>query len=358
MENKKFRQQKIIKISKKKLLITVVVIIVLGFIWHNNSNQYLYEPMDYPEVGIETTSVEAPRHDVVDSEGMMYEKDLYYPEPLPPYYDRDVDVTDTREFLKTTYGAHFYTKNVSDTVDKVETAIKSVGGRIDGLNSSDRHGYISFVIAKSNLSEFRDEIEKITHAKLYTESISSKNLLHEKVDIEDRTEDVVESLEDAEQAKRNLDQSHKDKIDYWTAQILALQEQLDDDLWYEEMGAAYSEDERSVIVDDERNKVMEQILALQQKQRVENVNYSHKNNNLVTQINNLGGNLEVLEEEDTDFMNDIETVEGHVQVELINCWEKWGRLSVTPMWLNVVIVVGIAWWILNRRKIVPKIELT
>jgi Ca2+/Na+ antiporter len=99
-------------------------------------------------------------------------------------------ISDTREFLKTSYASEIKTRDVSDTVKDVKNSVKGADGRIDSLESSEKYGYISFVVPKSKFEAFRDEIESLTHEKLYTEDISSKNLLTQKQGIEEQETDV------------------------------------------------------------------------------------------------------------------------------------------------------------------------
>ena len=93
-------------------------------------------------------------------------------------------ISDTREFMKTSYSGNIKTRDVKNISRDIRGIIRDMDGRIDNEDISEKYGRIDFVIPKSNLDDFRDEIESLVHAKLYTETTSSQNLLNEKKSID------------------------------------------------------------------------------------------------------------------------------------------------------------------------------
>lgn len=350
MEEYQQSSQKVIRISKKKLVFLVVLVIVVlgGWLFFRTS---FYRGGIAIQEGVSVSSFSASG---VSDKALLRESYPYpYPSPIRP------DVTDTREFLKTNYSAEIYTRDVPEMVENVEDAVHRVDGRVDSMSSSEKFGRVSFVIPKSELSEFRDEIEELTHRKLYTESISSQNLLGQKQKIEQRTEDVVKSLEELEQEKGDLDSSHSQRLGSIQTQINALQNQLNtvraDKGDLDEDDEDYSQELSDI--ENQEDSLADKIASLQKERTNENREYTRRNNELVTSINDKGGDLELLAEEDTDFMDNIETVNGYVNVSWINLWNLVGKFSPTPMWVNAVILVLLVLWYLKRREILPKVEV-
>src|SRR3989344_2652461 len=131
MEN---NNQKVIRISRKKLIIALVILVVFGLV-----------------IGIILNSLSTARMKSVSSPetGMAF----------PDYYNDQSDITDTREFLKTSYSATLKTRDVPEMAKEVKNAIRDVEGRIDNINSSEKYGQISFVVPKSRFEEFRSAVE-------------------------------------------------------------------------------------------------------------------------------------------------------------------------------------------------------
>lgn len=114
----------------------------------------------------------------------------YYPYPYP---NSDVPVSDTREFLKVYYNASMLTRNVLSLTRRVEESVRGYGGRIDQESSSQKYGYLSFVLPQSKYNEFRAELESLVGSRFLTLNISSQNLLSQKVSIEEQQKQGVET---------------------------------------------------------------------------------------------------------------------------------------------------------------------
>lgn len=335
--------QKIITISKKKLIWSVVVLIIILFIWGLStlSDSIRYGSSYSVQEGVPTQDIAG---------GFTVSDEIY------PYYNPPVDVTDTREFLKTDYSAQIYTRDVSGEVESIEDVIRRVNGRIDDISTSEKYGSISFVIKKSDLSEFRDEIEGLVHGKLYTESISSQNLLGQKQNIEQRTEDVSVLLAELEKEKDTLNKEHIQNINLLGTQINNLQNQL---IEINSLKLELNQDEVEGLeyYENQEDFLRQEIVSLQQKQINTNKSYSARNDVLVSRISQMNKNLENIEEEDTQFANNIETVNGYVDVRWTSFWDMGNKFSPIPMWLNTIVLTLLILWHLKQKKILPKIRV-
>ncbi len=279
--------------------------------------------------------------------------------PAPPFREQASDITDTREFLKINFSATLFTRKVSEVSKRVEDAVRLVDGRIDSLEVNERSAFIRFVIPKSDLSEFRDQLETLVHAKLYVENISSQNLLTEKQNIEGRTDMAEMSLAELEADKKSLDASHRGKAADYQAQLVKWQNQLDGVRSAKgglNMAAEGATSTRTQL-ESEEETLIARIRQIQNEQASELQSYTTQNKTLTTRIEGAGGVVTELAEEDEDFMNDVETVNGYVQVRWISLWGMGERFSPTPMVLNAFVAFLLFFWLLQRVKILPKIEL-
>lgn len=284
--------------------------------------------------------------------------------PSSPPYRPDTrgevsDITDTREFLKINFSATLFTRKISEVSKRVEDAVRLVDGRIDSLDVSERSAYIRFVIPKSDLSEFRDQLETLVHAKLYIENISSQNLLEEKQNIEERTDTAEMSLAELEADKKSLDTTHRGKAADYQAQLVKWQNQLDGVRSAKgglNMAAEGATSTRTQL-ESEEETLIARIRQIQNEQASELQSYTTQNKTLTTRIEGAGGVVTELAEEDEDFMNDVETVNGYIVVSWISWWSMGERFSPTPMLLNAFVAFLLALWLLRLARILPKIEL-
>ena len=135
-------------------------------------------------------------------------------------------ISDTREFMKTSYSGNIKTRDVKNISRDIRGIIRDMDGRIDNEDISEKYGRIDFVIPKSNLDDFRDEIESLVHAKLYTETTSSQNLLNEKKSIENRSDIATKSLSDTQLEKTKLESTYSKNIASLQSQINSTEKKL------------------------------------------------------------------------------------------------------------------------------------
>jgi len=335
-----------IYISRRKFWRVVIALLIIvgligGWTFHNLTRGGLSIGTDYMMEGIPSV----PRH----SGG-----EPVYDYVRPPSYGGQPDITDTREFMKTNYSASIESRDVQRDVSKVEDAIDDVSGRIDRISSTERYGNISFVIPKSNLSEFRDEIEKIAHAKLYTENISSTNRLEEKQSIEARAEHAAMSLSELETERASTDAAYLAENSRLQNQLFSLQTRLSD---IQEAIASLPEDTTDAFLVTEQQSAIDDINSTRYLLTTNNQSYTSKRASLDAAIERAGGRVTDVAKVDTEFMDDIETVAASISIRRVSLYEYVRAFSPTPMWMNNIIIVIFFIWLLKRLHIIPRIRL-
>ena len=219
---------------------------------------------------------------------------LWYPGPR-----YGVPVTDTREFLKTYYNATLRTRHASETGSKVEIIIRGSGGRVDSSSLGEDNGYISFSLPSDKFAIFRDQIKGLVLAKLFTENISSENLLPQKQSIEERQKEAKTSLANLKKEQSELIRNH-----------LEAQKNL-------------PESERQA-----ENIMYQNNFALLEK-RIQSAQY---------QLSSLG-------KEDKNFTENIYTVNGSISLQKTSLWGIADLYVPGPIlaWLLAIAAVLIYW---------------
>jgi len=345
--------RKVIKLSRKKFkrivisLVVIIVILILGSVIFGNFSRVRY-------MGSTTMNRSAiPTMDLgrsKSSENMLppgYYNDNYYNNNQP-------SISDTREFLKTDYRASINTRDVSKVVKFIENAIKGADGRVDSISSSEKNGYIKFVVAKSEFEDFRKEIEELIHEKLYTENISSVNLLTEKQGIEEQQGNIVNSLENWTAQRDALVTKHNQTVASINKEIARIGKDLvsvrisikaeTDNL----LLASLVNQEYYLI---EQEKVQKKNLA------TENSNYAVQKQNLDNLINNENSNLTNINKVDSQFMDNVETVNGYINVSWVSLWDMSRIFSpIHPIFIIIIIII-LAFAFLRKSRFVPKVVL-
>lgn len=263
------------------------------------------------------------------------------------------DISDTREFLKVNYSANISTRDVSRVVRQVKGAVREVEGRVDSENSSEKRGRVSFVVPKSKFEKFRDEIESITHKKLYTETVSSQNLLSQKQDLEQQMESAESILSRLEQQKKDLDAQHKKTIDTINRDLGSVQSRLS--AVRKEVASIQDEARLSVLRSEEGTLVTRQQALLANRNR-ENNSYDADSANLTNQINQANQNIEQVGKQDEVFAGNIETVSGYVTVEWVSLWKLAVIFSPVHPAIVIAALVLVGWYVLTKKGYLPGVE--
>jgi len=360
MENFEQGTRKVIKISRKKVIISVIVVVlillVLGFSYMPDTNRnrpFGINDGGGAESALPTVSVPTTAPGIIAEDG-NYQKGYDMMTVPPDYYGGQPTINDTREFLKTNYSAQIQTRDVSGVVRDVKNAVAGADGRVDSINSSEKYGYINFVVAKSKFDSFKEEIESLVHKKLYTENVSSENLLGQKQGIEEQANSITKSLADLEKSKKDLDARHSVTLKSLASDLSSVQIQL---ATLRLEIANTTDNAQLTILRNQELTLIQRESTIKQNQNTENKNYANQSANLTSQIKQMNDNLANNIKQDVQFADNIETVSGYISVNWISYWQMAKLFSpIHPTIIVIVIILGIL-YALKRKKVLPKIEL-
>ncbi len=348
----KIDTRKVIKVSKKKVKVTVIVLILLIIVYIGSSLLRNSFRLNYSTNDLSDNSV--PMVPKLAKDDYIVEKRINTNNVSNYGSYGQPDITDTREFLKTNFSAKIKTRKVADVIQEVTNIIKGSDGRVDSSNSSEKYGRVSFVVPKSKFESFKDQVENITHHKLYTENISSQNLLNQKQDIEQQTSSIVNTLANLQNQKSDLLAKHTQTITTINKELSRLKSEIT------AVRTVISQTTDESILAQLRiqeNSLLKQETTQKQKLANENSAYIIQNQNLDNLINNSNNNLTNINKQDDQFTNNIETVNGYVEVNWVSLWQM--AKIFTPIHPTIVIIIlVIILWIYSKRKgYIPRVEL-
>jgi hypothetical protein len=158
-----------------------------------------------------------PSTGVALPEDAAYKQNSNYLSP-----SNNLPISDAREFLKKDYNATIRTRDVETLTTRVQTMVRGFNGRVDGSSSSEKFGYISFVVPASSLDAFRLEIKSLVPNKLYIEQTSTQNLLPQKQVIEEQRANVSNTLAQLADSRNQLVASHLSRISGLQSRLKAI----------------------------------------------------------------------------------------------------------------------------------------
>lgn len=356
-------ERKIIRISKRKLGLVFVGMVAGLAIWYgamsyNRNIAYRYKDgIQVHNSGITTGSAPAD----VTNVGKSYDAPeliISKPESVPitniGNIGKKIGIDDTREFLKTSYSSIIKTRDVQSVVTSVKNIVKGNDGRVDNISSSELNGYVYFVVPKSKFEAFRTEVEALTHKKLYSENSSSQNLLGQKQSIEEQTGNIKKSLESLEAQKEALKVSHAKTVATINKELQSIRTQLAS--IRKQIAETTDNDALNSLRSQESSYVSRETMQ-KQKLSTENSQYTAQNSSLETQITYQNTNLENVNKQDENFTENIETVDGSVDVRWVSIWQLIKIFSPIPAEILVALLVIIIWNILAKLNVVPKFVL-
>ena len=346
VNNKPKHTRRVIKVSRKKFIVAILVIVVVGF-FCLLANSF-YSQRYYSFGGGMTNSVTAP----------SIATDSNYTPPMYKGYggNSQPTITDTREFLKTSYSATIKTRDVASTVTDIKNIVKGSDGRVDSVYSSEKSGYVNFVVAKSKFDAFKAEVEALTNRKLYTETISSQNLLSQKQNIESQTTSIITTLDSLNKQKTDLTAQHTKIVSTINAELSRIKTELAV-LRAKMASPTYLQTTVSPQADTmQETDLVNQDTAQRQKLTVENNSYATQKQNLDNQIANFNNGLTNVNQQNTQFTDNIETVNGSVYVSWVSLWTLVTIFSPISPVIIIIILILIALIYLRHLGYVPKIE--
>lgn len=239
-------------------------------------------------------------------------------------------ISDTREFSKFSYNATLKTREVEDVSTRILTIVRGNGGRVDNASIAEKYASISFVVPKDNLLQFKTEIKSLVGKKFYVESLHIQNLLPEKVGIENTTENVENSLEATKADLDSLTKKHNTVIaDYQkqlnvvTINIQALRAEVTTDTV------------RQKQIKAEISSLVFRQGALQRQISDENKWYGWDSARLEQDIKIKQTQLDDLGTQETNLLDNVETVQGYVSVQWVSVWQMI-NIFVPYLWAWVI----------------------
>ena len=348
MENENKGNVRVVKISRKKLIATIFVIILLVVLSAGIYRVLTYNSPTYSltsqSVGMMAPSIPSSQNERTNS---AVNPDNYLPLGGAP------TIQDTREFMKTNYGADIKTRNVRESMRDVKGVIRDASGRIDQISENEKNGYVSFVVPKTNFDKFKDDIESITNEKLITEDISSQNLLQQKQGIEGAQKIVDGNLASLKKQNETLVANHNKKAKELKSAIDTMQGKLDQ---LNFLVTKITDQVQKTTLTDQAGSFQDNIDLMKQQLATENANYSANSKNLKIQIDTAVAQGEGVKQADTDFTDNIETVSGYISIRWISLWELAKIFSPIHPTIIVLVIIAIVWYVLRKKRVLPKVE--
>jgi uncharacterized phage infection (PIP) family protein YhgE len=259
-------------------------------------------------------------------------------------------INDTREFLKTSYGAEIKTRQVKKLSTQITTMIRGYGGRVDNLSVDPEYGSINFVLPKSALASFRNELTGLIPDRFISENERSNNLLSTKQNIEfgqsvNQTElSALQTQRINELKKHNgIIAGLRNNFADLSRRIAELDKQIGDakdvnSREYFNLAASQKE------LLDQRTNTNNRIV-------VENNRYNNEISNIDSQIKNTKDSLQQLAEQNQNLLNDVETIDASIYLEHISVLEVI-ELYVPSyvLWPLAIALIVLAYYA-RRRKI-------
>lgn len=255
--------------------------------------------------GVYPSTAPTPVDIAVQDTAGVSRPDYYYP------YPTNVPATDTRELLKVTYNASMQTRDVRGLTRRVETTVRGHSGRIDQESSSEKSGYINFVVPIAKYEAFRTELEAMVPSRFLTVDIQSENLLPQKQSIEEQQKSADSALADAKAARQRLVNAH-------ASTAKSIQAQIDADLQQLIILRAQIQTPQIQAQIQETSDDMASFRKLLADQ---NTSYSWKLSNADATIKSAQDWQTAVKTQDTALMDNIATVNGTVSIQWISLWD-------------------------------------
>ncbi len=276
------------------------------------------------------------------------------PEPMittmpPNYYNEGEDITDTREFLKTTFSFDIKTRNVGKMHTRLKTIIRGYDGRIDNSNLNEKYASISFVLPKSTYDSFVEEVTEIFPEKFITIHENSTNLLGQKQNIEDQTEYASSTLETLKIERIDAIKKHEDKKSASLKEMGRLEKNMNI-LLDQRKTISSTEKEALKKIDDQisylrkiHNDVASDLMRAMTQHKKDLENFDN-------QIKNKENNLIELGKQDTELINNVETVNGTITLQWISLFNMV-NLYIPFTKILIIFFIGIIiFYLLFGRK--------
>lgn len=264
----------------------------------------------------------------------------------PQNMPQDVTIEDTRQFLKTDYGAYLKTRKVDALSEQLQILVRGLGGRIDSASSSEKSGHLSFILPAEKLDAFRTQLKNIAGEKFVNEHVQVENLLSQKVSLEDQTKNVEQQLAQLQVQKNQLTDAH-------TQTVSGLQTQL----------SANSKERARLLAEKQSHpdqaQVLEARIAELDKNRnrlnaelgSENAAFTSRSADLDAQMQTMESHKTSLQKQDTQLVNTVATVRGNLTLTWISLWQLVD-MYVSLQWLvpGLLLLLAVVGYLFHRRR--------
>ena len=254
----------------------------------------------------------------------------FVPRTLDYFAKPETPITDTREFLKKSYGANFRSRHVQDLTSRLETIIRGFNGRIDSSNSSEKSGYISFVVPADKFDSFRNELKGLVGDKFFSENTSAQNLLPEKRSIEEQQAGTQTTITGLQSQKEQLDATYAKRTQ-------SLQSQIKDN---EKAIAELQKREQTPEIQSQIQIYRNNVGSLHGQLNQESSNYQTNLNTINTQLAAQEERMQELDKQDQSLTDNVATVTGNITVSWISVWQII-NLYLPMRWIIPIALLGI-----------------
>jgi hypothetical protein len=277
--------------------------------------------------------------------GLNKTVDNFWPNsPAADYYSppatSETPITDNREFLKTNYTATIKSRQVPELTNRLQTIIRGFEGRVDNSTSSEKSGYVSFVVPANKFESFKNEIKDIVGARFFFETVQSQNLLSQKRAIEQQQNDAQTSLAKLKTDRDALIANHNNAVSSFQVQINSAANQL----------AGLNRQPYSPENENQKRVLQNRIASLKLQLSQENSNFTTNLNSLDAQIQTAESNLKKLDNQNTALLDNVATVQGTISISHLSVWQLI-NLYLPAHWLPISLVLAaIAAYLFHPRR--------
>jgi hypothetical protein len=263
----------------------------------------------------------------------------------PPGTSGEVPATDTREFLKTNFNAEIRTRDVQELTRRAETTVRGFDGRVDQTSSSEKHGYIRFVVPASRFDEFRAEVESFVDPRYIRIDIGTENLLSEKRSIEEQQATADSYLSQLQSERSALTASHDRALKDLQATSAAYSAQL-----AQIRATTPADDEERAQLQIEEQGMLAKIASVNAQIASEQKAYTAQSASLDSSIASAQTAVKAVKTQDQALLDSVATVEGSISFEWISYWEI-AQLYLPGYWIpGIIALIAVLAYYFERRK--------
>lgn len=258
---------------------------------------------------------------------------------------QEVPITDPREYLKTDYRAEIYTHSVQELAQRIQTTVRRFDGRVDGLNTSPKYGFMRFVIPARQFDAFQNEITNLAGKRFLIEDIYTENLLSQKQSIEQSQENAKKIISQLNTDRTELIAAHGHVLAAIHAQLAAYVYEL-------------NQLKREVTSDAVRQtQIAARIQWLLKEEKIvnvrlqsENADYSQNLQSLDARIRYAKNGLEFVNTQDKELLHTVATVRGTISLHWISWWQ-FANFYIPFPWIPILLAgTAIATYSIGRRR--------